>query len=92
MTFKTHVLPGVRAFTSSMRVKLPRGPTYARPAKFPLCAPTPGVKPAHRQVHWRVSPATGQLEHGADYQLTENNFNSLELPMEEASSYPPSAY
>ena len=62
MTFKTHVLPGVRAFTSSMRVKLSREPTYARPVKSPFANPVPAVKPAHRQVHWRVSPATGQLE------------------------------
>ncbi|MGO2767236.1 hypothetical protein [Pseudomonas taetrolens] len=62
MTFKTHVLPGVRAFTSSMRVKLSREPTYARPAKSPFSTAVPGNKPTHRQVHWRVSPATGQLE------------------------------
>ena len=62
MTFKTHVLPGVRAFTSSMRVKLSREPTCARPVKSPFANPVPSVKPAHRQVHWRVSPATGQLE------------------------------
>ena len=62
MTFKTHVLPGVRAFTSSMRVKLSREPTYARSAKSPFSIPVTGVKPAHRQVQWRVSPATGQLE------------------------------
>lgn len=62
MTFKTLVLPGVRAFTSSMRVKLSREPTCVRSAKSPFSTPVPGVKPAHRQVHWRVSPATGQLE------------------------------
>ena len=62
MTFKSHVLPGVRAFTSSMRVKLSREPTHARSAKSPFSTPVPGVKPAHRQVHWRVSPATGRLE------------------------------
>ncbi|WP_347905850.1 hypothetical protein [Pseudomonas purpurea] len=58
MTFKTHVLPGVRAFASSMRVKH----DVASRARAPFSAPVPGVKPAHRQVHWRVSPATGQLE------------------------------
>lgn len=62
MTFKTHVLPGVRAFTSSMRVKLSREPTCVRPDKSPFSTPAPGAKPALRQVHWRVSPATGQLE------------------------------
>ena len=62
MTFKTHVLPGVQAFASSMRVKLSREPTCVRSAKSPFSTPVPGVKPAHRQVHWRVSPATGQLE------------------------------
>ena len=62
MNFKTLVLPGVRAFTSSMRVKLSREPTCARSAKSPFSTPVSGVKPAHRQVHWRVSPATGQLE------------------------------
>jgi hypothetical protein len=62
MNFKTLVLPGVRAFTSSMRVKPSREPTCARPAKSPFSTPAPGVTPAHRRVHWRVSPATGQLE------------------------------
>ncbi|UXL40045.1 hypothetical protein N7D90_07750 [Pseudomonas fragi] len=62
MTFQTPVLPGVRAFTSSMRVKLSREPTYARSTKSPFSTPAPGIKPAHRQVHWRVNPATGQLE------------------------------
>ena len=62
MTFKTHVLPGVRAFTSSMRVKLAREPGTARSARTPFSSPVFGAKPAHHQVHWRVSPATGQLE------------------------------
>lgn len=60
MTFKTFVLPGVRAFSSSMRVKLPREPAFA--GRAPFSTPVADVKPAHRQVHWRVSPATGQLE------------------------------
>ena len=62
MTFKTFVLPGVRAFTSSMRVKLAREPGTARSARTPFSSPVFGAKPAHHQVHWRVSPATGQLE------------------------------
>ena len=60
MTFKTFVLPGVRAFSSSMRVKLFREPAFA--GRAPFSTPVSDVKPAHRQVHWRVSPATGQLE------------------------------
>lgn len=60
MTFKTFVLPGVRAFSSSMRVKLSREPDFA--GRAPFSTPVADVKPAHRQVHWRVSPATGQLE------------------------------
>ena len=60
MTFKTFVLPGVRAFSSSMRVKLSREPVFA--GRAPFSTPVADVKPAHRQVHWRVSPATGQLE------------------------------
>jgi len=60
MTFKTFVLPGVRAFSSSMRVKLSREPAFA--GRAPFSTPVADVKPAHRQVHWRVSPATGQLE------------------------------
>lgn len=60
MTFKTFVLPGVRAFSSSMRVKLSREPAFA--GRAPFSTPVSDVKPAHRQVHWRVSPATGQLE------------------------------
>ena len=62
MTFKTHVLPGVRAFASSMRVKLSHEPTCVRALKSPFHTPAVDIKPAHRQVHWRVSPATGQLE------------------------------
>ena len=62
MTFKAYVLPGVRAFTSSMRVKLSREPTAARSNPAPFSAPVPSVKPAHHSVHWRVSPATGLLE------------------------------
>ena len=62
MTCKTHVLPGVSAFASSMRVKLSREPTLVRSTGSPFSTPVPAVKPAHRQVHWRVSPATGQLE------------------------------
>ena len=60
MTFKTFVLPGVRAFSSSMRVKLCREPAFAR--QSPFSTAVPGAKPVHRQVHWRVSPGTGQLE------------------------------
>ena len=60
MTFKTFVLPGVRAFSSSMRVKLSREPAFA--GRAPFFIHVADVKPAHRQVHWRVSPATGQLE------------------------------
>lgn len=60
MTFTTFVLPGVRAFSSSMRVKLCREPAFA--GRAPFSTPVSDVKPAHRQVHWRVSPATGQLE------------------------------
>ena len=62
MTFKTPVLPGVRAFTSSMRVKLSREPTAARSNPAPFSTPVFSVKPAHHPVHWRVSPATGRLE------------------------------
>lgn len=62
MTFKTPVLPGVRAFTSSMRVKLSREPTAARTNPAPFSTPVSSVNPAHYPVHWRVSPATGRLE------------------------------
>ncbi|MCU1727374.1 hypothetical protein NTD86_10300 [Pseudomonas sp. 7P_10.2_Bac1] len=62
MTFKAYVLPGVRAFTSSMRVKLSREPSAARQARTPFSTPIFGLKPSHQQVQWRVSPATGQLE------------------------------
>ena len=62
MTFKAHVLPGVRAFATSMRVKLSREPTCVRALKSPFHTPAFDIKPAHRQVHWRVSPATGRLE------------------------------
>lgn len=60
MTFNTFVVPGVRAFSARMRVKLAREPAVAARATY--SSPAPAMNPTHRQVHWRVSPATGQLE------------------------------
>ncbi|WP_300720022.1 hypothetical protein [Pseudomonas sp.] len=60
MTFKAFVLPGVRAFSARMRVKLAREPAFA--ARTPFSTHVLAAKPAQRHVHWRVSPATGQLE------------------------------
>lgn len=62
MTLKAFVLPGVRAFTSSMRVKLFNAPSAKSAMHAPFSLPVQGLKPENQQVHWRVSPATGELE------------------------------
>jgi hypothetical protein len=61
MNFKSTVMPGVRAFASTMRVKLCRErPAMAR-ASAPFSSPSSPAK-AHLRVNWRVCPMTGQLQ------------------------------
>jgi hypothetical protein len=63
MNFKSIVLPGVRAFTSTMRVKLTRDQSLPVRANSPFAAHSPSAKTVLRpKVGWRISPATGQLE------------------------------
>jgi len=63
MNFKSTVLPGVRAFTSTMRVKLTRDQSLHVRANSPFAAHSPSAKTVLRpKVGWRISPATGQLE------------------------------
>ena len=61
MNFKTTVMPGVRAFASTMRVKLCR----ERLPTTRLCAPfsTPSNHArAQPRANWRVCPTTGRLQ------------------------------
>ncbi|WP_338524960.1 hypothetical protein NUH87_04625 [Pseudomonas batumici] len=61
MTFKSAVMPGVRAFASNMRVKLSRESVKA-PRGNALFA-TPSYKASARAcVAWRICPTTGQLQ------------------------------
>ncbi|WP_349745839.1 hypothetical protein [Pseudomonas frederiksbergensis] len=61
MNFKTTVLPGVRAFASTMRVK----PCRERLPTTRLCAPF-SAPSTHAKVrpraNWRVCPTTGRLQ------------------------------
>lgn len=59
MNFKTTAMPGVRAFASTLRVKLcrERSSVAARSPFF-----SPNARPqAHLRAHWRVCPASGVL-------------------------------
>ncbi|KJZ35636.1 MULTISPECIES: hypothetical protein [Pseudomonas] len=60
MNFNTTVMPGVRAFALTMRVKPCRERTTANRAIAPYCAPSSQAK-AHPRANWRVCPMTGRL-------------------------------
>ena len=61
MTFKSSVMPGVRAFASNMRVKLSREPV--KTARGNALFTTPSHKASARAcVAWRICPTTGQLQ------------------------------
>ncbi|CAD5200883.1 hypothetical protein [Pseudomonas sp. FEN] len=61
MTFKSSVIPGVRAFASNMRVKLSREPLKS--ARDAALFAAPSYKTSLRaSVSWRICPATGQLQ------------------------------
>lgn len=53
------VMPGVRAFAASMRVKLCREPKAL--ARSPFSSPSPASATALR-ANWRVCPKSGQLQ------------------------------
>ncbi len=59
MNFKSTVMPGVRAFASSMRVKLCREHPVA--AHSPFSSPSSRTQ-AYLRANWRVCPSTGQLQ------------------------------
>ncbi|CRL47271.1 MULTISPECIES: hypothetical protein [Pseudomonas] len=61
MNFNTIVMPGVRAFASTMRVKPCREPTLAKRAIAPFSSPSSTSK-AHPRANWRVCPMTGRLQ------------------------------
>lgn len=61
MNFKTTVMPGVRAFASSMRVKLCRERLLTTRASTPFSTPSAHAK-AHPRANWRVCPMTGRLQ------------------------------
>jgi hypothetical protein len=61
MNFTTTVMPGVRAFASTMRVKPCREPTLANRAAAPFSSPSSPAS-AHPRANWRVCPMTGRLQ------------------------------
>lgn len=61
MNFKTTVMPGVRAFASTMRVKLCRERLLKTRPSAPFSAPSAHTK-AQPHANWRVCPTTGRLQ------------------------------
>lgn len=61
MNFTTTVMPGVRAFASTLRVKLCRERLASARACAPFTSPSSPAK-AQPRAHWRVCPMTGQLQ------------------------------
>ncbi|MFJ2683591.1 hypothetical protein ACIOYV_07605 [Pseudomonas sp. NPDC087342] len=61
MNFKSTVMPGVRAFASTMRVKSCRERLAPAVARAPFSSHSSPAK-AHLRANWRVCPMTGQLQ------------------------------
>lgn len=61
MNFKSTVMPGVRAFASTMRVKLCRERLATTAARAPFSGQSSPAK-AQLRTNWRVCPMTGQLQ------------------------------
>lgn len=59
MHFSSSVMPGVRAFAATMRVKLCREPKVLARSPFSCAASTPSTA---LRANWRVCPMTGQLQ------------------------------
>ncbi|BAQ74412.1 uncharacterized protein POS17_2718 [Pseudomonas sp. Os17] len=59
MHFTSSVLPGVRAFAATMRVRLCREPKVLARSPFSSCVPTASTA---LRANWRVCPMTGQLQ------------------------------
>lgn len=60
MNFKSTVMPGVRAFASTMRVKLCRERLVA--ARSPFSSPSASRLQPQLRANWRVCPSSGQLQ------------------------------
>ena len=67
MTFQLLVLPDLRMLAAALRAKLCREPAGFSPARSPFATPSPQVRPAQPLAHWRVCPATGQLQQHWDH-------------------------
>jgi hypothetical protein len=61
MNFKIIVMPGVRAFASTMRVKLCHERLLTTRLSAPFSTPSSQAK-AHPRANWRVCPMTGRLQ------------------------------
>ena len=61
MNFNITVMPGVRAFASTMRVKSCRERVVAARANTPFSSQSSPAM-AHLRANWRVCPMTGQLQ------------------------------
>lgn len=61
MNFKSTVMPGVRAFASTMRVKLCRERLDMAQARAPFSSQSSPTR-AHLRANWRVCPMTGRLQ------------------------------
>ncbi|RBJ86001.1 hypothetical protein C3L29_002770 [Pseudomonas sp. MWU12-2534b] len=59
MHFTSSVMPGVRAFAATMRVRLCREPKALVRSPFSSVSPTPATA---LRANWRVCPMTGQLQ------------------------------
>lgn len=61
MNFKSTVMPGVRAFASTMRVKLCRERLVTAQVRAPFSSQSSPAR-AHLRANWRVCPMTGRLQ------------------------------
>lgn len=59
MNFKSTLIPGVRAFTWALRIKLQRERSSVV-ARSPFSSPCARPQ-AHLRAHWRVCPTSGLL-------------------------------
>jgi hypothetical protein len=67
MTFQLLVLPDLRTLATALRAKLCREPVGFSRARSPFATPSPQVRPAQPLAHWRICPATGQLQQQWDH-------------------------
>ncbi|MGA9700960.1 hypothetical protein [Pseudomonas sp.] len=67
MTFQLLVLPDLRTLATALRAKLCREPVGFSPTRSPYATPSPQVRPAPPLAHWRICPATGQLQQHWDH-------------------------